>query len=54
MVKIISFALAIGIVLYIFFYLPARLKRGPGAKFRYAVFSVMAILFAVVLLKMFR
>ncbi len=53
MVKVVTLALALGIVLYVFFYLPQRLKRGPGARFRYVVFSAIAILFTFVLLRFF-
>jgi len=53
MVKVFTLALALGIVLYLFFYLPQGLKRGPGARFRYMVFSVFAVLFTFVLLRFF-
>jgi len=52
-IKIVSFALAVGIVLYVFFYLPKQLKRGPGARIRYVIFSIAAFLFAFVLLRKF-
>ena len=54
MVKIISIALATGMVLYTCFYLPKGLKPGRGAKLRYLMFSVIAFLAAVMLLKLFR
>ncbi len=53
MVKIMTLALAIGIVLYLFFDLPDILKRGPGARLRYIVFTVLALLLVAVLLKTF-
>ena len=53
MVKILSFALAIGIVLYVFFYLPKQLKKGRSARIRYVIGSIIACLFAFALLKIF-
>lgn len=53
MVKIATVALALSIVLWVFFWLPQRLRRGSGARFRYIVFSVLAVVFAFVLLKIF-
>jgi len=53
LIKLASLALATGIVVWVFFYLPDRLKSGPGARFRYIVFSVLAVAFVFVLLKAF-
>lgn len=53
MIKVVTFFLAIGFVFYIFFYLPKRLKPGPGARFRYIVFAILAFVFAAFLLKFF-
>jgi hypothetical protein len=53
MVKIMTLALVLGLVLWIFFYLPKRLRPGGGARFRYIVFTVLALIFAAVLLKVF-
>ena len=53
MVKIVTLALAVGIVLYVFFYLPKQLKAGRGARIRYVIFSIIACIFAAVLLKIF-
>ncbi len=53
MVKIITIALALGIVLYLFFYLPKRIKRNPGARFRYIVITILGLVLAAVLLKTF-
>jgi hypothetical protein len=52
-VKIATVALAVSLVLWVFVWLPKRLKRENGARFRYIVFSVLAVVFAVVLLKVF-
>lgn len=53
MAKVITIALALGIVLYMFFYLPQRLKPGRGARIRHIIASIIAFLFAVALLKIF-
>jgi hypothetical protein len=53
-VKIVTFSLAVSIVLYVCFYLPRQLKPGGGARLRYLIFSAIAFLFAVMLLKVFR
>lgn len=53
MIKAASLALALSFVLWVFFYLPKRLRKGSGARLRYIVFSVLAVVFAFVLLKTF-
>ena len=53
MIKIATIAVAVSLVLWVFFWLPQRLRRGRGAKFRYIVFSALAVVFALVLLKVF-
>jgi hypothetical protein len=53
LVKIVSLALAVGLVLWLFFYLPKRLKAGRSARIRYVIFSVIVFIFAAALLKVF-
>lgn len=53
MIKAVALALALSFLLWVFFYLPKRLKKGPGARFRYVVFSVFALAFAFFLLRVF-
>jgi hypothetical protein len=53
LIKLASIALAVSIVLFILFYLPERVKRGAGNRFRYIVFSILAFLLAFVILKVF-
>ncbi|MBS1616821.1 MAG: hypothetical protein JST06_11970 [Bacteroidetes bacterium] len=53
MVKAVALALALSFLLWVFFYLPKRLKNGPGARFRFVVFSVFALAFAFILIKAF-
>lgn len=53
MVKIMSLGLALGLVLWVFFYLPKRLKPGSGARFRYTVFMILVLIFAAFILKVF-
>lgn len=53
MIKIMTLALALSLTLWVFFYLPKRLKAGYGARFRYAVFSILALILAAVMLKAF-
>lgn len=53
MVKIAVLALAVSIVLWVSFWLPKRLKRSRGARFRYLVFAALAIVFVMILLKAF-
>jgi hypothetical protein len=53
MIKAATLALALSFVLWVFFYLPKRLRKGAGARFRYVVFSLLALVFAFVLLKTF-
>lgn len=52
-VKVLVFFIAAGFVLWVFEYLPKRLKPGPEAKFRYRVFAVIALTAAAALLKRF-
>jgi hypothetical protein len=53
MIKLMTIALAVSLTLWVFFYLPKRLKAGPGARLRYTVFTVLALVLAAVLLKTF-
>lgn len=52
-VKILVFLLVVGFVFWVFEYLPRQLKPGAGAKFRYRVFAVLALVAAAALLKRF-
>jgi hypothetical protein len=52
-VKIITAALVISAGWYLFFYVPKRLKPGKGPRIRYAIFSVFAVVFLIVLVKRF-
>lgn len=53
MVKIASIALALSMVLWVFFYIPKQLRQGRGAKLRYIIFSALVLILAAVVLKVF-
>jgi len=53
MIKAATLLLTISLLLWVFFYLPKRLRKGAGARLRYIVFSVLAVAFALVLAKTF-
>jgi hypothetical protein len=53
MVKIVTLSLAIGIVLYVYFYLPRIIRPGRSARIRYIIFSIIAFLSTAILLKRF-
>jgi hypothetical protein len=52
-VKVMVFLIVVGFVLWVFEYLPRRLKPGRDARFRYRVFAVIALIAAAALLKRF-
>ena len=52
-VKILSLLIAVGFVLWVFEYVPRRLKPGKNARFRYRIFAVVAVIAAAALLKKF-
>jgi len=52
-VKVMVFLIVAGFVLWVFEYLPKRLKPGRDARFRYRVFAFIALVAAAALLKRF-
>lgn len=52
-VKILVFLIVAGFVLWVFEYLPKRLKPGRSARFRYRVFALIALIAAAAFLKRF-